>query len=225
MEKVKVRVRYEKGDRVRFLSHLDVARVIQICVFRARWPVRMSQGFSPRPKLSFYAPLPVGTAGTGEYFDALLDGRPGLLQLAKSLSSALPAGFRLHQIDEVPEDAPSLEERIAYSEYDVDLLGVGQAEVALALDKLLREEHVTFSVDRPGESKVVDLRPFILDASIKWSEDKPFNRVVLSMSLAHQSGKTIRPQWVLHALSDMGLPIDPREAIIDRRKIVFEQER
>ena len=82
---MKLRAVYEKGDRVRFLGHLDVARCIQLSIFRAKWPVEMSQGFSPRPKISVYAPLPVGVSGEEEYFDAVLGGCPDLALLARTL--------------------------------------------------------------------------------------------------------------------------------------------
>ena len=113
---MRVRAKYEKGDAVRFLGHLDVARVVRIAVSRAKWPVDMSQGFTPRPRLAFYAPLPAGTAGMEEYFDASLAERRELPDLARSLSKALPAGLRLHEVYGIPDNEGSLEERISASE-------------------------------------------------------------------------------------------------------------
>ena len=53
MQELKVRVNYVKGDQVRFLSHLDLTRVMRMALRRANWPVLMTQGFSPKMKVSF----------------------------------------------------------------------------------------------------------------------------------------------------------------------------
>ncbi|MFM7508748.1 MAG: TIGR03936 family radical SAM-associated protein, partial [Actinomycetota bacterium] len=49
----RLRVRYNKRGRVRFLSHRDVARCLERAVRRAGLPVAYSQGFSPRARLHF----------------------------------------------------------------------------------------------------------------------------------------------------------------------------
>ena len=45
---MRLRLRYEKLGKVRFLSHRDVARVLERAVRRAGLPVAYSEGFSPR---------------------------------------------------------------------------------------------------------------------------------------------------------------------------------
>ena len=216
---MKVRTAYEKGDRVRFLSHLDVARVIQIAVNRAGWPVEMSQGFSPRPKLSFYAPLPAGTAGMEEYFDADLRSPRGLSGLAKGLSESLPNGFCLREVKGLPDKEGSLENKIAASIYAVDLLGVEPRALSQALRRFLDEETVTFDVVRPNETKKVDVRHFLLE--VGEVRDLGEGRTAVDMMVKHEEGRTARPQWILSSLRAFGLELDPREAIIDRRKIIF----
>jgi radical SAM-linked protein len=218
---MRVRTKYEKGDPVRFLGHLDVARVIQIAVFRAKWPIEMSQGFSPRPRLSFYAPLPAGTAGTEEYFDAQLRAPWGLPGLARSLSESLPGGFWLHEVRGIPDKEESLEQRIVASRYSIDVKGVDAGALSRSLDAFLAKQEVFFDVVRPKETRTVDLRPFVLEVGETRAESG--DRAVLEMTLKHDAGRTIRPQWVLGSLSRFGLDLDPREAIIDRRKILFGQ--
>ncbi len=216
---MRVRATYEKGDAVRFLGHLDVARVVQIAVNRAGWPVEMSQGFSPRPKISFYSPLPAGTSGREEYFDAVLTKPWGLPVLARSLSETLPAGFALHEVRGVPDKEESLEARIAASKYDLDLLGVDVDALSRSLGAFMDSDEVPFVVVRPKETKTIDLRPFALEIGAPKAESG--ERVVVDMVIRHDQGRTIRPQWVLGSLSRFGTELDPREAIIDRRKILF----
>ena len=47
------RVRFTKRGKVRFLSHRDLARVWERALRRAGIRVAYSEGFSPRPKVSF----------------------------------------------------------------------------------------------------------------------------------------------------------------------------
>ena len=62
-ERLYARLTYRKAGRLRFLGHLDVARTIDRAVRRAKLPVAYSPGFSPRARISFVNPLPVGIAG------------------------------------------------------------------------------------------------------------------------------------------------------------------
>ncbi len=63
---------YERCGRARFLSHLDVLRIIQRALRMTGWPLRFSEGFHPHPRLSMGPSLAVGTEGIGEFFDAEL---------------------------------------------------------------------------------------------------------------------------------------------------------
>jgi radical SAM-linked protein len=216
---MRVRAVYEKGDRVRFLGHLDVARCIRLALRRAEWPLEMSKGFSPKPRISVYAPLPVGVAGMREYFDAVLRGHPDMRVLARRLASSLPEGFALHELYALTGDEAPFEESVRASSYSVDMEGVKAEALRHALDRFLEAPQVFFDVRRPKEVKTVDLRPFVL--GVGEPEEVGVSRVVLDMVIAHDKGRTVRPQWVLSSLGEFGLDVDPREAIIDRRKIIF----
>ncbi|NLA60665.1 MAG: DUF2344 domain-containing protein [Firmicutes bacterium] len=217
---MKVRAVYEKGDRVRFLGHLDVSRCIRVALRRAKWPLEMSQGFSPKPRISVYAPLPVGVAGMREYFDASLRGRPDVGALARALASSLPEGFALHELYPIGDGEAPFEEIVRASLYSVDVEGVKIEAVRHALNGFLKARQVFFDVVRPKEVRRVALRPFVL--GVGGPEEVRVDRVVLDMAIAHDKGRTVRPQWVLSSLGEFDLDVDPREAIIDRRKIIFE---
>ena len=54
---------------LRFLSHLDVTRVLSRAFRRARIPTAYSRGFHPMPKMAFGPALPVGIASRAEFLD------------------------------------------------------------------------------------------------------------------------------------------------------------
>ena len=65
----RVRLRFAKRGRLRFLSHRDVARSFERAVRRAGLPVAHSHGFSPHPRLSWVGAAPTGAASEAEYVE------------------------------------------------------------------------------------------------------------------------------------------------------------
>jgi hypothetical protein len=68
----RVRARFSKLGKVRFTSHRDVARIWERALRRAGVAVAYTEGFSPRPKLSFGLALSTGYESLGEYLDISL---------------------------------------------------------------------------------------------------------------------------------------------------------
>ncbi|MBM6999458.1 DUF2344 domain-containing protein [bacterium] len=68
----RVRVRYVKRGRLRYLSHLEILRSCERLVLRAGLPFAITQGFSPRMRIAFGPALPVGVASDDEWFDLML---------------------------------------------------------------------------------------------------------------------------------------------------------
>ena len=66
---MKVRIKFAKTGHMKFVGHLDTMRYFQKAIRRAELPVAFSGGYSPHMIMSFAAPLGVGTASLGEYFD------------------------------------------------------------------------------------------------------------------------------------------------------------
>jgi radical SAM-linked protein len=66
---VRLRLRYSKLGKVRFVSHRDGARLWERAVRRVGLPVAYTEGFTPRPKLSFGLALPTGAESVAEYID------------------------------------------------------------------------------------------------------------------------------------------------------------
>ncbi|WP_420609787.1 TIGR03936 family radical SAM-associated protein [Candidatus Poriferisodalis sp.] len=77
---LRLRVRFSKVGKIRFIGHRDVARVTERAVRKVGLPVAYSQGFSPRMKLSFGLALPTGYESEAEFVelplvaDAVRDG-------------------------------------------------------------------------------------------------------------------------------------------------------
>ncbi len=90
-----VRIMYERGPQVKYISHLDILRVFDRALRRSQLPVAFSSGFNPRPKIVFGLPPGVGVTSKSEYADLTLEQDIDAAEVKKRLNNALPDGFRI----------------------------------------------------------------------------------------------------------------------------------
>ncbi|MEW5899766.1 MAG: TIGR03936 family radical SAM-associated protein, partial [Bacillota bacterium] len=114
------RVQFSKEGPARFWSHLDLVRNFERALRRAGLPMLYSQGFNPRPRFSFAAPLPVGMAGEKEYLDLELEQNISPREIFFRLSRVFPPGVRIKEVQPVRDDAPSLMAALEKAGYTVE---------------------------------------------------------------------------------------------------------
>lgn len=118
-----VRLRFSVGEPGRFISHLDVLRLMSRAVRRAGLPIAYSQGFSPTPRLAFASSLPVGVTSAAEYVDLQLNTPVEWEQVKNRLNDVLPDGFRILAGAALPEKYPPLMSLITTARYQIKVLG------------------------------------------------------------------------------------------------------
>ncbi len=160
----RLRVRYTKHGRIRFLSHRDVARCLERAVRRAGLPVAYSQGFSPRARLHFGLALSTGFESDAEYFDVdLVDGRsaPGLDTLPSVLGSALPEGIDVEAVVPIAPGTPSLQDAVVSCTWRFTVPGAAPGALAEAAARLTARESIPLTLVRKGKQVREDLRPLL----------------------------------------------------------------
>ncbi len=115
-----VRVRYAKEGRLVALSHLEVMHAILRSVRRSGLPVAFSQGYHPKPRVSFGPALPVGVSSSAEFLDLELLGHHEPVAVGGALSAALPEGLSFLEAREIDARAPSLSESVRAVHYRVE---------------------------------------------------------------------------------------------------------
>jgi radical SAM family uncharacterized protein/radical SAM-linked protein len=137
---VKYRATFEKGEEVKYLSHLDLTRALPRAFRRAKIRLGYSQGYHPMPLIQYGPALGVGTVGCNELIDF---DSPELLTEAEFLdrmNNNLPSGFRFKSLRLLPAGGHSLIKEINRAEYSVSLKA---AEIDGAV-KRLRSERAGF---------------------------------------------------------------------------------
>ena len=159
---VKYRVQFTKQGYASFLSHLDILRIFERAFRRAGIKIAYSEGFNPRPKISFAQPLALGIQSVAEFFDVEIKGRLSQ-SLAELLNPFLPDGLSIVKAHVIHEKVPSLSQAIDLTEYEIILLDaqVDFHAVDRQLRKIRRARSIMMEKRVKGQVKLINARPFV----------------------------------------------------------------
>ena len=192
-------ITFAKGEEIKYISHLDLMRLWERTLRRARAPLAYSQGFNPRPKMAVAAPLPVGFTSLGEVMDIILERRISPFNFAKSLAPHLPLGLELLSVEEVYANLPSLQSQVRSAEYRVTVSWDGPREEMgrKLLTERVRQLLAAEQLLRQRRGKDYDLRPMI---EALWVEGQEADSWILGMRLRAGEQGAGRPDEVMDAL-------------------------
>lgn len=165
----RVRVRFAKRGKVRFTSHRDVARIWERALRRAGIPIAYTEGFSPRPKLSFGLALSTGHESEGEYVDIALRGPAAPADVARLpalLAPALPPGIDVQDAVVLPAGADSLQQAVTSCTWHIVVGDVTPPMAAAGVERALAAPALPLERERKGQRVTDDVRPAILDLTV-----------------------------------------------------------
>lgn len=213
------RVTYSKEGPIRFISHLDLIRLWQRTFRRAGLAVRMSQGFSPHPLISFGPPLPLGVAALREMLDVAFEPAQDLSGAKERIQGALPAGMRVIDLGPVPDSGPSLCAEAGRARYEAVLSG---ADAAGAAEKCAAAMSAATIVVRKRSAKgerYRDIRPLIHELECG---DGPDGTTRLSCTVGVGEKGTLNPHELLEAV--LGMPGERARTIPLTRTAILPSE-
>jgi len=188
---MKQRVRFTKSGKVRFLSHRDVARVWERALRRSGVRAAYSEGFSPRPRLSFGLALSTGYESLGEYLDIDLADEVDPGELPGIVTPSLPHGMVAQVAVPIPPGTDSLQQAVTSSSWRVEVADADPGRMAATVERVLARDEVPIVVERKGTESDLDARPAILELAAEGT--------VLEAALATQP-RSLRPAELLRAL-------------------------
>ncbi len=211
----RLRVRFSRGQEVKFISHLDIMRLWQRALHRAGIPLAYSEGFTPHPRISLAAPLPTGVTSQTELMDIFCTKQVSPHFLSGAVSQQLPPGIELLQVYPIALTMPSLQSQVRHAEYEVEVeTEKGKQDVERALADLLSLEHLPWQHQRDTGPRNYDLRSLVDDLwLINWRD----GYATIGMRLRCDSGGAGRPEQVIAAL---GYSHYPRS--IQRTKLILK---
>ncbi|MDI6815048.1 MAG: TIGR03936 family radical SAM-associated protein [Dehalococcoidales bacterium] len=211
----RLRIRFCRGQEVKFISHLDIIRLWQRAFHRAGISLAYSKGFSPHPKISLAAPLPIGVTSQAELMDIICTRWVSPHFLTAAVSQQLPPGIKIIQVHQVALNMPSLQSQVSYAEYEVKVeTEKDQRDTQSALTSLLSVKHLPWQHQRDTSRRSYDLRPLIDDL---WLIDWHQSYCTIGMRLRCDSSGSGRPEQVTAAL---GFTRHPQS--IHRTKLILK---
>ena len=186
------RLRFDKTGPARYLPHNDLITAFVRALRRINAPLAYSQGFSPKPRLRFGPPLPVGHCGRGELVDVEFS-VPGPEDLVERLDRACPGGISI-----VGEERPVIGRRSPMAaargyRYRV-LLSEPEPDLPGLIERFLQLESAPATVQRgPGKVRSIDVRKAVRDLSERDPE-------AFEVEIGIGEGTLCRPEDVAQAL-------------------------
>jgi radical SAM-linked protein len=150
---MKKRVYFDKYGEMKFISHLDLLRFFERLFNKVEIPVKYSEGFHPRPKMSFGSPISLGTEAYNEIMDFETDVEISNEEVVKRLNESPVLGFKVHKVEEVPRKSSIMEE-FTNMLYTVE----GSQEDMDKLEKLFNRNEILEVREKKGKTVTRNLK-------------------------------------------------------------------
>lgn len=227
------RIRYTKLGRASFIAHLDTMRLLMRMLRRAGLDLIYTQGFHPKPDMSFGPALGLSVLSLGEVVDLRIekiDGAPAIGSLVteetlkQRLQDAAPEGVIIDAVTRLPDGAPGLSRLIEAAEWAI---GVPRplTEAEGVLVRTWRERPLVVYRKGKGqkgsgsEDRAVDAQRFLLRAEVspdaaalreqlEWPADSTL--ITATVRIAGDGG--VRPVELAEALLGSAPPDGTRYA-------------
>lgn len=192
---VTLRLKFKKVGSLQYISHLDLVRTMSKIITRAKLPLWYTEGFNPKPKMIFAAPLSIGTESVCEFMD---------LRLVDDISpEEAKARLNANMTDEMQViDAYYTEDKLTelkWLSYSIDIT-TDNASVELAQScerALLADEVLVKKKAKPWEeAPTVNIRPLIKEISAELRG----NVIHIDAVLSADASAFLNPEYVVKAL-------------------------
>ncbi len=165
--KNRVRLRWGKSARYRYMSHLENHSLMERCLRRARLPVAYSQGHNPAMRVSLGPPLPLGFTSEAEFIDITLDATL-MAYMIDNLRAVLPDGIEIFEAKAVLSKKASLNAALNRAEYSVPIkFWPKRTDLEKDIETTLNAAELKCERSGKEETKTVDIRPALYDLHIK----------------------------------------------------------
>ncbi|NOY60846.1 MAG: TIGR03960 family B12-binding radical SAM protein [Calditrichaeota bacterium] len=195
-----VRIKYRRGFETRFLSHLDMMRLFEHAMRRAQVPLVYTEGFNPRPKISYGPALATGFMSGAEYMDVhYFADHP--IDIKTKLGPQLPDGIEILEAKSLYRKNKALAALINRADFEVKLNGQWEhRKTSKSIAEILSHDRILVERKRKKkDTRQFDIRPYILDISTLPQG--------ISLQAKMENGHSVRPEEILRLLFPENEPL------------------
>ena len=194
-ESYTIRFKFRKLGSLQYISHLDLVRTMHKIVVRSTLPLKYTEGFNPKPKMVFAAPLSIGTESVCEFLDLKLservDERIAMELMNKNMTDEMQV------VEAYYPDSKFTE--LKWLSYTVIIKTEGATEALCErINAALSADSVEVEKKTKSGIKTVNIRPLIksADASLDGEEIK------LVCLLSADPSEFLNPEYIIKYLRD-----------------------
>ncbi|HHD82505.1 MAG TPA: DUF2344 domain-containing protein, partial [Bacteroidetes bacterium] len=183
----KLKVSFSKTGTAKYFGHLELVNILFRAIKRANIDIKYSQGFHPKPKISFEDPLAIGIESEIENMYIAVNHLIKHVEVVQRLNKQLPEGLEILECT----DAPSKSEiktikgfayRVRIKDFDFDESAIQEFKS--------QEVVVVERLNKKGKINKINLKNVVLNICLTSKEEIEF-------ILKPDNGKTVRPYHVL----------------------------
>lgn len=191
--KLFLRFKFIKRGSLQYISHLDLVRTMHKVIVRAKLPLWYTEGFNPKPKMIFAAPLSIGTESECEFMDLrmneYIDPAEAMARLNANMTHEM-------QITEAYYPESKFTD-LKWMSYRITIGGVGlSTEVAEKCRALLNGDAVI--VQKKNSDQTMDIRHLIKSAEASYDGEN----IIIDAVLSADPSAFLNPEYVIKALRD-----------------------
>jgi radical SAM-linked protein len=206
-ERQRIRLIYEKGEAIKFISHQDEFRMWERILRRADLPLLYKQGFNPQPHIQFASPLGVGFTGVREPLDIILSPPLPLGELRQRIEARLPPGVTLHGLEEAPLKTESPQSLLIGADYTILVYAepgeIPEERLQGRIQEFLAQTEIWRERERKGTPYIYNLRPLVYE--LRYVDYNPEGEAhCIFLRVQQREGATGRPDEVAAALGFAG---------------------
>lgn len=220
----KLRIKFQKVNQLKFISHLELMRVIERAFRRMQLPLKFTQGFNPHPKISYAAPLSVGVSSDCEFLDVELTEKVDISQLIEQSKNELPTGITFLEGHYVV-DKKSLMSITAFSLYAVQVKSdtIDESFCRKQIESFMnRQEILHTKLNKRKKEVTKNIRDLILDFELLGIQE---GKLIFKMLLKTGSSGNVKPETVLtHFMELQGVQLTPESIRVHRLELYAEAD-
>lgn len=210
-----LRLKINKINNLRFLSHLEMQKLLERSLRRIGVPMKYSEGFNPHTNISFAAPLPVGIASVYEIVDIEILEEIDVDELLNKQQKYLPRDFLILGA-KIIFDKSSLMADVVLSDYEITIDGM---EDLIVFSKnimtfLKNDEVIIKKSSKKGKIYEINIRKQVKSLSLTDDNKK------IIVRLDTGSDSNLKPMVLMKKLVD----IEEEKILIIRTKLYKGKE-
>jgi len=194
-EKLTLRVKFKKCGSLQYISHLDLVRTMNKIIVRANLPLWYTEGFNPKPKMVFAAPLSIGTESISEFMDVRLseyiEPAEAMARLNANMTSEMQVSEAYYPTTKFTD--------LKWLSYSIVVKtdGISDALVASCNTALSAQELKILKNTKSGEA-IVDIRPLVKSAEAT----RDGELVKIDCVLSADPSSFLNPEYIVKLLRE-----------------------